>query len=70
MVEFDFSKLQGRIVEKFGTRTAFATACGMADSVLSNRLNNKVYFDAPEIYQICTLLDIQPADIPAYFFTV
>ncbi len=70
MLEFNFSKLQGRIVEKFGTRSAFATACGMAESVLSSRLNNKVYFDAPEIYTICELLDIQAEDIPVYFFTV
>lgn len=68
-MEFDFSKLLGRIVEKFGTRSAFAAAMGMAESALSNRFSNKVHFDADEIYRACELLDIDPQDIPVYFFT-
>ena len=68
-MEFDFSKLLGRIVEKFGTRSAFATAIGMTDPSLSNRLNNKISFDMEEIYQACEALDIQPEEIGAYFFT-
>lgn len=70
MMEFDFSKLQGRIIEKFGTRSAFAAAWGVADSFLSSRLNNKVHFNAMEIREICALLGIQAEDIPVYFFTV
>ena len=69
-MEFDFSKLLGRIVEKFGTRSAFAAAMDLADSALSNRLNNKVPFDTDEIYKACELLDIDPQEIPAYFFTL
>lgn len=69
-MDFDFSKLLGRIIEKFGTRSAFATAMDLADSALSNRINNKVPFDAAEIYLACELLGIEPQDIPAYFFTV
>ena len=68
-MEFDFSKLLGRIIEKFGTRTAFATAMGLADSALSNRLNGKTHFSADEIYLACQLLDIEAAEIPTYFFT-
>lgn len=69
-MEFDFSKLLGRIIEKFGTRSAFATALEVADSALSNRLNNKTYFDPDEICRACDLLDLAPSDIPVYFFTV
>jgi hypothetical protein len=69
-MEFDFSKLLGRIIEKYGTRSAFATAMGMADSALSNRISNKIHFDAEEICQACELLDIEPQDIPAYFFAL
>lgn len=69
-MEFDFSKLLGRIIEKFGTRSAFATAMDLADSALSNRINNKVPFDTAEIYMACELLDIEPQDIPVYFFAV
>ena len=67
---FDFSKLIGRIIEKFGTRYAFAEAAGYTRSQLSDRLNNKVYFDLVEIRKLCTpeLLDIPDAEIPVYFF--
>ena len=69
-VSFDFRKLEGRIVERFGTRSAFAEKAGLTNQQLSARLNNKVDFDLSEIYRICTpeLLDIPVADIPAYFF--
>ena len=69
-MEFDFSKLLGRIIEKFGTRSAFAVELGMADSALSNRLSSKIYFDTEEIYRSCELLDIEYQDIPVYFFTL
>lgn len=67
---FDFSKLIGRIIEKFGTRSAFAEAAGYTKSQLSDRLNNKVYFDLIEIRKLCApeLLDLSDADIPVYFF--
>jgi hypothetical protein len=69
---FDFSKLNGRIVEKFGTRAAFAAAAGYTDSQLSARLNNRVHFPADEIRKLCEpeLLDLQISDIPVYFFTL
>lgn len=68
-MEFDFSKLLGRIIEKFGTRSAFAEAMGLAESALSNRLNGKMHFSADEIYLACRLLDIDAQEIPVYFFT-
>jgi hypothetical protein len=71
-VAFDFRKLEGRIVEKFGTRSNFAVAAGFTNSQLSARLNNKVFFDSDEIIRLCTpeLLDIPAVEIPVYFFTV
>jgi hypothetical protein len=68
-MEFDFSKLQGRIVEKFGTRTAFAEKWGKTDRYLSDRLNNKIVMDMVDIHEMCELLDINCVDIPVYFFT-
>lgn len=68
-MEFDFGKLQGRIVELFGTRSSFAKAMEMADSALSNRLNCKVQFDGDEIWTAVQLLELDPVDIPVYFFT-
>lgn len=69
-MEFDFSKLRGRIIEKFGTCEAFATAAGFTKARLSARLNNAVHFDIEEIVLLCKpeLLDIDANDIPVYFF--
>ena len=67
---FNYSKLIGRIAEKYGTRRAFAAALGMTDAALSSRLNNQVPFKATEIAKICALLDIADEAIPEYFFTL
>ena len=66
---FDFSELLGRIIAKYGTRSAFAEAIGMKENVLSSRLRNKTVFTPTETLRICELLDIQPADIPRFFYT-
>ena len=67
-MEFDFSKLIGRIIERFGSRKAFAEALEISDGTLSGKLNNKVKFSTPEIKQACALLDIAPEEIGRYFF--
>ena len=65
----DYSKLIGRIIEKFGTRTAFAEAMGCKMEALSRRLSNKTKWQTDEYIKACELLDIQPEEIYAYFFT-
>lgn len=69
---FNHDKLCGRITEKFGSQAALARSIGWVESKLSNRLNNKVQFDADEIMMLCApeVLDIAPGEIPVYFFTV
>ena len=71
-MNFDHSKLLGRIVEKFGSQKALAAKIGWTESKLSARLNNSVQFDAEEILILCALdvLDVPPEEIHAYFFTV
>ena len=70
-MEFDHSKLRGRIVEKFGTCGAFAETAGYTKAQLSARLTNAVHFDTDEIIALCVpdLLDIPAHEIPVYFFT-
>lgn len=68
-LKFDFSRLQGRIVEKFGTRGRFAEAMGLSDGMLSDRLNNRVFMDGAEIVQAAELLDIPGEEITAFFLT-
>lgn len=66
---FDHSKLTGLIVEKYGTRTAFAEAMGYTRGQLSRRLNNQTAFDTEDIKKAQRLLDIAPENIGVYFFT-
>ena len=67
-MERDFSKLIGRIVEKFGTRVAFCEALGKTPEWLSRRLNNLTAFNAEDMASIIDLLNIEPTDIHLYFF--
>jgi len=69
-MEFNYSKLRGRIVEKYGTCVNFATAMGWSKTQLSSRLNNVVPFSGPEIKEAAKLLEIPGAEIDAYFFAV
>lgn len=65
----DYSKLRGRIREKFSTQDAFAEAIGIGRVSLSQRLNGKLDFTQKEINASCEALDINKRDIPVYFFT-
>lgn len=65
----DYSKLIGRIIEKFGSRTAFAEAMGLKVEALSRRLNRGKSFETEEYIKACELLDIPPKDMHLYFFT-
>lgn len=65
---YDYSKLKGRIVEKFKTQEAFAKAIGMSCSTLNFKINNRSDWTAPEIVRACELLEIPLADAHLYFF--
>lgn len=67
-MEFDYSRLRGKIREVFGTEAAFAKAMKMGRVSLSQRLNNVLEFSSPEILKSCSLLGISSAEIPQYFF--
>lgn len=67
-MEFDYSKLRGRIKEVCGTQNCFALKLGMGRVSLSQRLNNTLQFSQREIERACTLLGITPEEIPNYFF--
>lgn len=67
-VVFDYSKLRGRIIEKFDTQGKFAAVVGLSDRSMSLKLNNGIKFSQDEIIIWCELLDISIAEISAYFF--
>jgi hypothetical protein len=66
---FDFSKLRGLIVEKFGSCDRFAAAMGHSKVWLSSRLNNVVPWRGQEMREAAELLGIAPEEIPRYFLT-
>lgn len=70
-MSFDLSRLCGRIIEKFGSRKAFAAAVGLSESSVSERLNNRIKLDADEILQWSRpeVLDIPAEEIHVYFLT-
>lgn len=67
---FDYSKLIGRIVEKFGTRKAFAEAYGISENAMSQKLSGKMAITTDDIKAWCKpeFLDIQCDQIGEYFF--
>lgn len=65
---FDYSKLRGRIVEKYGNQGAFANAMGLSERTLSLKLNCKVAWKQTEICKAITLLELTNDDIQQYFF--
>ena len=66
---YDTSKLRGRIVEKFGSQSAFAGKVGCSLSFLSQYLNGKKVLDQRTIDKWVEALEISIDEIPAYFFT-
>lgn len=65
---FNYSKLRGRIVEKYGTQSNFADALGKPIQTISTKLNNKVGFTREDILVWSKLLDISESEYGAYFF--
>ena len=68
MTGYDYSKLCGKMVEKFKTQYRFAIALGISERSLSLRLNGKVSWRDVDITNAIKLLDLSVEDIPEYFF--
>ena len=63
-----YAKLRGRIVEKFGSQSAFADAMGWRKALLSAKLNNKSEWGFAEVIKACKLLEISLSEAHEYFF--
>lgn len=61
MINYDFSKLKGKIKEIFKTQNNFAIAMDMAPNTLSSKLNNLTEFSSSEISKAIELLNITSA---------
>ncbi|WMI81568.1 DUF739 family protein [Anaerotignum sp. MB30-C6] len=69
-MSYNYGKLKGRIVERFGTQAQLARKIGLSERTLSLKLNGKVNFTQSDIEIIVEALSINREDIQSYFFEV
>lgn len=69
-MKFNYSKLLGKIIEKFGSQRAFADAIGRTENTVSRKLNGKMAITTDDIVEWSApeLLDISPSEYHEYFF--
>lgn len=65
---FEYNKLRGRIVEKYGTQAKFAQELGISSTAMSEKMTGKTTFSQRDIEKWRQLLDIDSEDIGKYFF--
>lgn len=65
---FEYRKLKGRIVEKYGSQGAFAAALGTTDQTISRKMNAVTSFSTEDIKKWSELLNIKADEIGSYFF--
>lgn len=69
-MDFDYSKLKGRIVEKFGNIKQFAEFLGKSEVIVSKKLNNKSSFSREAMLEWGKALEIDTSDFGVYFCTL
>lgn len=67
---YNYSKLKGKITEKFGTQMALAKEVEWSERTLSLKLNGKIPFSQKDIEVMVKALGIERQEIQSYFFTV
>lgn len=65
---YDYRRLRGRIIEKYGTLKDFAADMKWSERTLSLKMNCKVFWKQPEIMKAANLLGIQSCEVMEYFF--
>ena len=68
-MDYDYSKLNGKIREVYGTQRAFAEDMGIAPVTMSLKLNNKSEWTQAEMELAMELLTIPRTKVKEYFFT-
>lgn len=67
---FDYSKLRGKIIEKYKSQTKFAKAMGWSEQTMSKKMNGKIPWKQTDIHKAIRLLDASESDIQEYFFKI
>lgn len=66
---FNYQKLKGRIIEKYDSQRAFASAMGWSERTMTLKINSGVPWKQADICKAVELLELEESDIPVYFFT-
>lgn len=69
-LSFDYSKLKGRIIEKFRTLGNFAPVMDWTLVTQQKKMHNRVPWTQRDIMTACKALDISIDAIPEYFFVI
>ena len=67
-IVFDYSKLRGRIKEKYGSEKAFAEAMGLSQATLSLKLNGESATSCAQAMTWAQALQIGIDEMGVYFF--
>lgn len=67
---FNYNKLRGRIIEKYGSQSVFAKDFGCSERTLSLKMTGKRPWKQAEILKAIKLLGLSEDDIQDYFFTL
>lgn len=65
---YDYSKLNGRIIEKCGTQRSFAEKMGVSEAVISKLLNGDAGWRQVQIEKAMNILEIPVDEVAVYFF--
>lgn len=69
-MSFNYNKLKGRIVEKCGTQSEFASRMKMSERTISLKMQGKISWRQHEIMKALDVLDLSVTDVQEYFFNV
>ena len=65
---YSYSKLKGRIVERYGTQANFVRKLGISKNSMSKKLTGKTEFSQSDIIRWAELLGIEKGEYEEYFF--
>lgn len=68
-MSYEYNKLRGRIIEKYGTQENFAEAIGLSTNSMSRKMTGKSGFSQEDIELWSEKLEIKQAEYGEYFFT-
>lgn len=66
-MEYDYSKLRGRMIEICGSQAAFAEELGVSRTILSQKMNNKTGWSQDDIVKTLTILRVPFEQAGDYF---